>query len=108
MLLVEPAFYHAGTGGMRAECKAIITEKTSCSPRQCGDKESSPENRNCEKNHCNPILGCPGGNFYIHQYATVSLNGPVIRKQKNIVVNDNRLFSRLSECWHPPELSSLS
>lgn len=64
-----------------------------CCNKQSPKKETKGENRGCNP-FCNllPIV-------------KPDLTSPVITivKTKFYVSNDNRILSKLSECWHPPK-----
>jgi hypothetical protein len=67
-------------------------------------KQQSNKNEKCGSNGCNPFMACASGNFY-------NLNKDITewiiigsKTEKIASINDNRLASSLSECWHPPEL----
>ena len=74
----------------------------------CGEKKDShDEEKNCPIQACNPFVPCAMSsccylveNFFSHTFISIA------KKQKLLLFNDNTLLSRLSECWHPPELVS--
>jgi len=115
ILMVQPAFTNYGNKEVSSSCTKNRQVKKTCSrakpiKRSCttNKKCSKPENpkskKNCSKEHCNPLLGCPSGNFYLMSYSTVSLSSFSLPKQKMILVDDNRIAKQLTECFHPPEI----
>ena len=93
-LIIEPVF-----SNVSAE-----TEESCCSKTKCNKPEPSDDNDDCESNRCNPLMACPTGNFYLFGYNSISFTSYIPSKQKPILVNDNRVLSQLTECWHPPEI----
>lgn len=84
-------------------CKKKITVESGCSKKKCKGPAKPEKKNNCSTDGCNPTLGCSSGNFYIHQHFQISFATYFAVKQKAIVIDDNRIASNLSECWHPPE-----
>jgi len=113
VLMVQPAFTNfSGKAAssncttnkpVKASCSKKKSKKTSCTKTKCSKPES--KSKNCSKEHCNPLLGCPSGNFYIHNYSSISLTSFILLKQKPVLVNDNRIAKQLTECFHPPEIT---
>ena len=94
ILMIQPMFGY-GVAGPAASC---------CSESSCDKPEPTDNENNCENNRCNPLMSCPAGNFYLVGYSHISLTSFIQPKQKIILVNDNRVLTRLTECWHPPEI----
>jgi hypothetical protein len=112
VLIIEP-IANANYSGQTTwpSCHKTQEAQASCSRTKasssCHEKSrpDGTENRDdCERNQCNPLMSCPGGNFYVFGNSHFSLPSPILLKQKPIAVNDNRISQRLSECWHPPEM----
>ncbi len=75
-------------------------KKSSCSKKasQKGKKE-----KDCQGEGCNPFMACSNYNLFLLAKAFHSNHIVLIqKKQKIAIVNDNRISSRLSDCWHPP------
>jgi hypothetical protein len=49
-------------------------------------------------------MACAYGNFFIIEKQTCKTAIIVFVQEKIPVVNDYRLSTNISECWHPPEL----
>lgn len=97
-LLVQPIM------GVQGEtCEAMCSgEMNSKCPVQ---EDDAPEKNGCATNQCNPFMSCSSGNFYIVEGFFID-NAPLIGKAAKLVsINDNRILSSVSECWHPPELN---
>jgi len=75
-----------------------------CSNSKCDKPVPSDSKNDCEGNRCNPLMSCPTGNFYLLDNSYVSFTSVKQSKQKIILVNDNRVLTQLTECWHPPEI----
>ena len=113
VLMVQPAFTNfTGKAAsstctrdkpVKETCQKKEPTKTSCTKTKCS-KPTSKSNKKCSTEHCNPLLGCPSGNFYVHNYFLISLSSFILLKQKPILVNDNRISKQLTECFHPPEI----
>ena len=97
VLMVQPLFSYANTEPAESSC---------CKSKSKCDKPEPSDNNNddCENNRCNPLMSCPTGNFYLLHYSYISIASLQIPKQKVVPVNDNRLTTNLTECWHPPEI----
>jgi hypothetical protein len=81
-----------------------VDQMQCCSKMKCHKKNQSPKKKEqCENNACNPFMACAYGNFFTNDNNLYSLTVYGIRKRKTEIVNDNRLSSSLSDCWHPPE-----
>lgn len=92
----------------RSSCRISKLEKpkatSSCSKSKCGKPEKKEEKDDCKNNECNPLLSCPTGNFYFFGYTALSIDAFIPKKQKTVLVNDNRILKYMAECWHPPEV----
>ena len=105
ILLAEPLLANFDVKSPYSECSKPQAKKSSCSKKStCNKEESKDEEKDCEKNRCNPLLGCPTGNFYLVGLQLLHINPPTSLKKKSILINDNRIVKNLSECWHPPEI----
>ena len=106
LLMVQPAFsYFGGKAAYRASvCTKEKPVKSDCSKKKSCDKpDESKEDNKCRTDGCNPTLGCPSGNFYVHHHHQISIPSLFLQKLKLLVSDDNRIIKNLSECWHPPE-----
>lgn len=114
LLIIQPVFAYIGGTPAYDACtprnpgKAGCAKKTppvTCSKIKCSSsKEQKKED--CPPKKCNPSLGCTSGNFYIFQYAVISVIILPASKQKICLFDDNRVSKHLTECWHPPESDS--
>ena len=105
VVILQPPFTHLDMNEEGSSCSKPEKSRSICSMSNCEDSEPTDENDECENKRCNPLLGCPSGNFYIHNFTSLLFALPIIKKEKPILVNDNRLFMQLSECWQPPEIN---
>ncbi len=84
-------------------------KSNSCAPAGCHmPKESIPDNKDCEERDCNPYINCCAGIFCFYlaeSFISYPANWKLV-KQCLPLYDDNRLSSSLSECFHPPELTS--
>lgn len=109
LLILQPTFAWFGFAAAYGKCnkpepvQQCASEKTQCPVKKSCSKEEPAKEKGCEEKKCNPLLGCTAGNFYVHQYSTISLFQFLIPKQKSVVTNDNRVQKQLNECFHPPE-----
>ena len=94
VLTVQPMF--SSTNAEPAE--------SSCCKTKCSKPKEKEDKKDCESNRCNPLMACPLGNFYLLGSSHISIATLIIPKQKTILVNDNRVSTQLTECWHPPEI----
>jgi hypothetical protein len=85
-------------------CKQKMHCSRQAAPKPKDDKEGCRGN-GCQGNGCNPFMACAYGNFYLLEKPGTEIGIPSFLIGKKIPANDNRLSSRLSESWHPPELS---
>jgi hypothetical protein len=69
----------------------------------CGENKEPGQDSGCENDRCNPFMSCTTGNFYVIE--SFFSNNTLFSKEnvKPFLSDDNRLLTRLSECWHPPE-----
>jgi hypothetical protein len=93
-LLFQPVLYSSQTVPKK-QCSA----KMHCHKRE----QPSDENNKCGRNGCNPFMACSYGNYYINERDAINYILLESKRVKIVAMNDNRLFSGLSECWHPPE-----
>jgi hypothetical protein len=90
-----------GTNSVRMHC---CKKKMHCSRQaQPKDGKEGGQSDGCQGNGCNPFMACAYGNFYLLEKSATGLLAPSFLLDKQIPANDNRLSSRLSESWHPPE-----
>ena len=78
--------------------------ESSCAKSKCTKPKPPEDKKDCENERCNPLMACPTGNFYLPGPSPVSFATWIITKRKTILVNDNRISTKLTECWHPPEI----
>ena len=94
ILMIQPMFSNA-----------VVEPAVSCCSKSSCDKPDPTDGKNdCENNRCNPLMSCPTGNFYLIDNSHISLTTFIQSKQKIVLVNDNRVLTQLTECWHPPEI----
>lgn len=98
ILIIQPLFGNNNSNDDMAE--------SSCCPskKECSKPASGDSNDDCANNRCNPLMSCPTGNFYLLHFSYISIVSVQIPKLKVVPVNDNRLLTKLTECWHPPEI----
>lgn len=121
--MVQPAFAYFGGKSAYGKCATVTEEKSSCSKsksagghcskkkvqkpacskKKCNKPSDSQDKDKCNSNGCNPTLGCSSGNFYVHTHQQILLPNWFEQKQKNSLINDNRIVKNMSECFHPPE-----
>jgi hypothetical protein len=84
-------------------------EKKHCCLKKTMDcltnKQKSKNTGQCDNNRCNPFMACVSGNFYVVANGPVVSYAALLQKAEIDTVNDNRLASCLSDCWHPPEIN---
>lgn len=95
--------------------KVNVEKDMSCSKAKCMREEpvsetndcDDTEGKECSNEGCNPFLPCSMGYccYIVENFYSCQENNTVPR-QKIAIVNDNRIMSGLSECWHPPEILS--
>src|SRR5688500_17674887 len=90
VLMVQPAFTNFTGKAASSTCTSNKPVKSSCQKKKPGKKSCaktkcskpiSKSKEKCSKEHCNPLLGCPSGNFYIHYYTSISLTSFILLKQ---------------------------
>jgi len=76
-----------------------------CGKRMDCQSQKSPSNhhRKCAGDACNPFMSCVYGNFFLVTRGSIELPDLTITKEKRTLINDNRLATKFSESWHPPE-----
>lgn len=104
VLMIQPLFPGLQAKATPSACSKNKPVKPSCSKSKCSKPKPADDKKDCENSRCNPLLGCPSGNFYAHHYSSISIITFIVAKEKNVLVNDNRVFKQLTECWHPPEI----
>jgi hypothetical protein len=104
-LMIQPLFYGFGSTGIgMTKCSKSVATKSSSCQSKCSKPKTQEDKRDCEDDRCNPLLGCPTGNFYVHNYTYILVTSPIMPKQELALFNDNRISKQLTECWHPPEI----
>jgi hypothetical protein len=106
ILLVQPIFGNIRTRVANSSCAKPRPVESSCCKSKCSKPEPANDQNDCSGDRCNPFMGCPAGNFYVHNYFSLSLTSLIILNGKTIPFDDNRVLKQLSECWHPPEVAS--
>ena len=112
LLLLEPLSANLSIVSMysicaekQRSCSGKEESQTSCcSKKSCELPDDNEEENDCEGMDCNPLMSCPGGNFYFHNPSLFAIAPFVVTKQRMILRNDNRISKQLAECWHPPEI----
>jgi hypothetical protein len=104
VLIVQPILIGFGAIDVNSSYSKSKTSQSSCCQSKCSKPKPQEDKRDCEGGRCNPLMGCPTGNFYIHNYAYISITSVIIPKQRTALFNDNRISKQLTECWHPPEI----
>jgi hypothetical protein len=97
-LTVQPLFSTVEKPSKAMQCCSKAKAKCEKS-KGPGEKE-----KGCENNRCNPFMSCTTGNFYVVESFYTNNSLFAIERIKPFLTDDNRLLTRLSECWHPPEL----
>lgn len=95
-LLLQPLFSSEKRNADLAYCS-----KDKCPKKE---KEESGKKDKCEDKGCNPFMACACGNFFLIQKQSVDFIVLKLTTQKIILLNDNRIVTNLSDCWHPPEV----
>jgi hypothetical protein len=104
-LLIEPLSDNfSSIKTVYSSCAKKQETKSSCCKSKCEKPVKKEKKDECENNRCNPLMSCPTGNFYLFGQSYLDEISLPFSKQKNILVNDNRLQKQLTECWHPPEI----
>lgn len=104
ILIVEPFFYGLKVNAVFATYRADMVETSSSCKKTCSKSTEKEDKEDCEGSFCNPLLGCPAGNFYVHSYSYIRFTTITGTKQEIVIANDNRISRQLTECWHPPEI----
>lgn len=104
MLLIEPATANFNIESNYSACKKSKKTSSSCSQSSCDNSDDREDENDCEGNRCNPIMSCPTGNFYLFNQPQLSLEALKLSKEKQALINDNRIVEQMAECWHPPEI----
>ena len=76
-------------------------EKTECCLK---DKKCPNQKNTCDQTACNPLRVCVYGSFFIVDNTTTDVTVPTASVQMADATNDNRIYSSLSDCWHPPRI----
>ena len=100
LLHVQPLF-HQYEGNTEQSCSK--SSKPSC------NNSSSPEapSKDCSNKACNPFLPCSMGSCcYVAENMFNYSTATTISTKKIAPFNDNRILTKISECWHPPEAIS--
>src|SRR5690349_11098943 len=85
ILMVQPAFTSFTGKAASSTCTKNESRKTSCSKKKnkaasccskkkCDGSGSSKSKNPCGADACNPLLGCPSGNFYLLLYSYISID----------------------------------
>lgn len=85
-----------------SSCAKMKPAEPSCS-KKCTKPTPVEQDKDCTNNQCNPIMSCPIGNFYLNNHTTYFVIAFSVLKEKQLLVDDNRISAGLAECWHPPE-----
>ena len=80
-----------------------VVENTRSCMKKCTKDKSGCGNNDCTNNRCNPFMVCLYGNYFLNNKYSFAFTLPAIKKEKIVTLNDFRLSTALSECWHPPE-----
>ena len=94
-LTLQPAF-SSDQKNIEVQC----CKKDFCNKR--GDEKPDKKN-NCGNNGCNPFMACAYGNFFLIGKSSICFTYTPIAGKKIIALNDNRIATMFSDCWHPPE-----
>ena len=113
VLIVQPAFTNFTMKAASSSCtknkpvKSTCSKKKAkpvCSKNKCKPPKESKSKNPCGADRCNPLLGCPSGNFYAIRYSHIIINPIITSKQETPLFKDNSICKQLTECWHPPEI----
>jgi len=96
-MLLQPLF-----NSQQKKADIVCCSKDSCPKKE---KQEPRKKDRCENQGCNPFMACVYGNFFLMQKQSTTLISLKITTQKITAVNDNRVITNLSNCWHPPESS---
>src|SRR5688572_28143596 len=65
------------------------------------------DEKDCTPENCNPFVPCSVGYCCCIVESFISYTAHwTVAKQERSHFNDNRVHSKISECWHPPEVVS--
>ena len=78
--------------------------KECSSKRQCPFEKKKSDKNECSNNGCNPFMPCVYGNFYLPVKGISAFAMIRIKRDKLFSYDDNRLSSKIYDCWHPPEV----
>jgi hypothetical protein len=93
-LMIQPVF----------NTQQSVDQLQCCSKMNCHKKNhTANKNEKCGNNACNPFMACAYGNFFTNDNSSYCLTIYGIGKERIGIANDNRLYTCLSDCWHPPE-----
>lgn len=104
LLLIEPLFANLNKKTSYSSCSEKQKLRSSCSTSKCNKPKADENNNNCENNRCSPLMSCPTGNFYLFDHQHFSIAPVIPPKTRAVLINDNRVFKHLTECWHPPRI----
>jgi hypothetical protein len=104
LLLIQPAFGNFNAGLNDPSCGKSSAPSSCSAYSECDRQGDTEQDEDCRDSPCNPLLGCPSGNFYLDNSSFITIHALIIPKQKSLLVNDNRILTQSTECWHPPEL----
>ena len=104
LLLIEPLSANFNIESNYSACKKSEPTETSCCKSSCSKPAEKEDENDCEGNRCNPLMSCPTGNFYLFSHPNVSIEAFKPSKEKQALINDNRIIKQMAECWHPPEI----
>ena len=103
-LHIQPLFVNYNVGDEQVCTNA---NKPACAKSdKCQEDTPDEEKDDCNNKGCNPFLPCMGSCCYIPENFFAYTVPGFILKPKMALVNDNRILSNVSECWHPPEIIS--
>lgn len=104
VLLIEPLSANFSINSPYSSCSKKEKIQSSCSKSKCDQPKDNDEENDCEENGCNPLMSCPTGNFYLFGQSDLAVAALILSKVKKVLINDNRIQTQLTECWHPPEI----
>ena len=104
-LLIEPISANfSSIKTAYSSCAEKQEAKSSCCKSTCEKPAEKEKKDDCENNKCNPLMSCPTGNFYLFGQSDLAVAPLILSKVKKVLINDNRIQTQLTECWHPPEI----
>jgi hypothetical protein len=104
VLMAQPILISLGAVAVNSSITKSQTPESACCKSKCSKPRPEENKKDCEGNRCNPLMGCPTGNFYIHNYSTIAVSLLIVPRQRAVLFNDNRISKQATECWHPPEI----